>query len=333
MITIAKLVIHELKRSMKLGPLQFLTEILWLSVMTYPKLRRELGVFLKLRKGENSLVKEIEGSKMYLDIKRDKGLSTDLTFVEIREPFSTKTFRNEIEEGDVVVDIGANIGYYALMEAKMVKPAGKVYAIEPLPCAMEILKYNIELNKYSNIEVFQLAIGEENGRTSMCVCPAWNSSSVILPYNTNLQAVADKIDVDIITLDDFLKDKRFPNLIRMDVEGFEYHIIRGMKSILESGKPLKLFIELHSTPTVEGLLLTLKSFGFQVKKVINDERDLLLRHGVVRKVIEFLNRKRLDRNLRFGYLNMTLDDMLESKFIVEGKFEALHVFFERKNAD
>lgn len=323
------LVDRELKRLVEVGPLKSFVWIIWLLVITYPRWTREFTLFFKLRKQGNFLIKEIQGSKLYLDM-RDKGLSRELAFEAIREPVSTKTLHSEVKEGDVIVDIGANIGFYALMEAKLVGPKGKVYAIEPVPHIMEILKYNIELNEYSNIETFPFAIGEENHRASMYTYKDWNHSSLISPDSTRGLAMADKIDVDVVTLDEFLKDKRFPNLIRMDVEGFEYYIIRGMKNILESGSPLKLFIELHPVPTMRALLVTLKKFGFEATKVIYDEPSpLLMNPLIVRKAVEFLNRKRLNQNINFGYLNMTLDDVLNNKFIMDSKFEWLHILFER----
>jgi protein-L-isoaspartate O-methyltransferase len=85
---------------------------------------------------------------MYLRI-RDKGVSRQLALVGVREKFSTETLQGELREGDCVVDIGANIGYYALMEARLVGSYGKVYAIEPVSYNFQLLENNIQLKKLS----------------------------------------------------------------------------------------------------------------------------------------------------------------------------------------
>ena len=91
--------------------------------------------------------KEINGSRMYLD-PTDKGLSIDLLVDGIREPYITEVTKRELKQGQTVVDIGANIGYYALLEARQVGPTGRVYAIEPVPENFATLNKNVRLNQY-----------------------------------------------------------------------------------------------------------------------------------------------------------------------------------------
>lgn len=123
------------------------------------------------------VIREVNGSKMYLDL-ADEGLSRDLIVDGVREAYALETVKRELKEGQVVVDIGANIGYYALLEARIVGTSGKVYAIEPVPGNVEILKKNIELNGYSNVEVHQLAIGGEKGLARLYVRNRRNLSSM-----------------------------------------------------------------------------------------------------------------------------------------------------------
>src|SRR3972149_8266524 len=220
----------------------------------------------RYKKDEPVIVREIQGSQMYLDL-RDKGVSRELALMGIREELFTQALQGGLREGDCVLGIGANIGYYSLMEARLVGPRGKVYAIEPAPQNMKLLKDNIRLNDYGNIETFRLAIGQSDGMSKIYLSDHPNWSSFYRP-----RKVMGQIDTPVVSVDSFLRDKRPPDLIRMDVEGYEYEILIGMSGLLESNVPLRLFIEFH--PDIMGrqraaaFLSTLKKHGFQLKKVI-----------------------------------------------------------------
>jgi len=187
-------------------------------------------------------LKEVLGSKMYLD-PTDYGLSRDLACGGIREPACTRILLRELKKGMIVVDIGANIGYYALMEARTVGEKGKVYALEPHPKNFEILRKNIEINGYQNIKAYQIAIGDRKGRAKLGVSDYSNLHKIIEEKESDF---TQYIEVEITTLDEFLKDKESPNFIRMDIEGYETKALQGMKKTLkETEPPLKLFIEIH----------------------------------------------------------------------------------------
>jgi len=191
--------------------------------------------FLILKGGKREVIKEIQNSKMLLNL-NDKGISRDLYQFGIRERASTEKMKTILKKNQVVVDIGANIGYYVLIEANM---GAKVYAIEPVPDNYNSLKKNIELNGYKNIKTYNIAIGNKIGKQTM-----------YLSEKSNLHSMNAKegkpIQVDIMTLDKFLSDKEIPDIVRMDVEGYEYEIIKGMKGTLKKMKSGSwLFIEIH----------------------------------------------------------------------------------------
>lgn len=280
---------------------------------------------IRLLRKDFLIIKDIQGSKMYLNI-RDRGVSRELALVDIREKLLTETLQSELREGDCVVDIGANIGYYALIEARLVGPYGKVYAIEPAPHNMRLLEDNIRLNNYGNVETFQLAIGQQNGILPLYISDNPNWCSFYLSRN-----VVGQVDVTVTSLDDFLKDKRCPNLIRMDVEGYEYEILSGMSNILGSSVPLKLFVEFH--PDIMGpqraaaFLSTLKDYRFQLKKVILEPNIYPPHSGLAWRLVEFLNEKRL--KMKFGVLGMTLGEVLSNEPIMSGRAGDPALFLER----
>ena len=280
--------------------------------------------------GKNPLiVRDIQGSKMYLSI-RDKGVARELALVDIREKLLTETLQNEVKEGESVLDIGANIGYYALMEARLVGPHGKVYAVEPVPYNMQSLERNIGLNDYSNIETFQQAIGQYDGMLPLYISDHPNWCSFYPSGN-----VLGQVDVAVSSLDTFLKDKRQPSMIRMDVEGYEYEIANGMHSLFESNVPLRLLVEFH--PDVMGtqraveFLSTLKHYRFQLKKVILEPNIYPPYSSLSWRLVDFLNEKLLKR--RFGAWEMTLDDLLSDWPIMSGRAGDPALFLERDGND
>lgn len=307
--------------------------ILTYAILLY--LVRKYLEFLNKRKlptSERYLVKEINNSKMYLDV-TDQGLSQDLIVDGVRESYFLETVKNEVKEDDIVVDIGANIGYYALLQARIAGERGKVYAIEPVPENIELLRRNIRLNEYSNVEVYQLAIGDKNGFATIYVPKERNRSSMRQPTSYIESGTVEEINVEIITLDDFLKGKLYPDIIRMDVEGYEYQIIKGMKKILEKQLPLTLFMEFHfealqREESIE-ILQTLKEAAFEIADVTF---ELGIRgfshHRFLWRIASFLLTKRRHAPPA-GHLDLSINEIISNAVILDGHWGPLGICFKR----
>lgn len=322
-----------LKRGIRLikknGFLRALTNTVpWYLINSWFSLADDITVkrLSKEQAKDGFIVKEINGSKMYLNI-YDRGLPRDLIISGVREPLSTERMKDEINEGDVVVDIGANIGYYALLESRLVGEKGLVYAIEPVPGTIEVLKRNIALNGYSNIEVFQLAMGNKTGTAPIYVSDQCNVSSM-----TQVREAARTIEVEVTTLDEFLRNKRYPDLIRMDVEGYEHEIVKGMERLLGENKPLKLFLEFHFNMMEKqqsiDLLMTLKESGFEIADAII-ERDSMLRHKTPVRLLAGLEKAVYGAPISHGHLDVTIDEILKTDAILSSKWWVSYLFFKR----
>jgi tRNA G37 N-methylase Trm5 len=105
----------------------------------------------------------VQGHKMYLDSKE----SLDLSIYGVYEEYETDLIKKEIDRGDVVLDLGANIGYYTLLFAKKVGDEGRVYAFEPDPTNFSLLKKNVEINGYRNVVLIQKAVSNKNGKLKL----------------------------------------------------------------------------------------------------------------------------------------------------------------------
>lgn len=285
----------------------------------------------KIPTSERYLIKEILGSKMYLDVAAE-GVHRQLILFGVREASILETFQKEVKTGDIVVDIGAHIGYYALLEARIVGEKGKVYAFEPVPESIELLRKNIELNEYSNIEVYQLAIGDKKMIAPMYVAKQSNISSLreIDYYIAAGGMITREINVEVITLDDFLENKPYPDIIRMDLEGYEYQVIRGMKKILEKQLPLTLFMEFHfdflaREESIE-ILQTLKGAGFEIADATFETMTTgYSRHRFLFYILSFLERKQQP----VGHLNLSIDEIMSNNAILDGHWRALEICFKR----
>lgn len=185
----------------------------------------------RLVRSGSIVTRDVQGYRMRLDSSK-KGIHQQLLLYGCHEPESARVFMGMLPRDARVVDIGASIGYYVLMEAQV---AQKVYAIEPKPQNIERLRENIELNSCSDrIEVHELALSDTAGKALFSISD--------LPNQHRLRPLSDAqqdrcIEVATTTLDEFLKDKEV-DAVRMDLEGAEWLVVRGMKDILRGNKPL-----------------------------------------------------------------------------------------------
>jgi len=192
------------------------------------------------RSREGLVLKNIHGSRMWLDISTG-GISHQLVLDGTRENLETQVLQNALSPGDCVLDIGANIGYYALMEARIVGPTGQIYAIEPEEQNVNLLRKNVELNDYTKfVEIHQMGVSDKSGTGKLFIGSAGNLHSMVADSSD------EHIEIATTTIDEFLKDRKTVDLVRMDIEGYECEAIDGMMETLRrSGHPKKMLIEVH----------------------------------------------------------------------------------------
>ena len=196
--------------------------------------------------GSKSPIIEIQGSKMCMS---PVGLpkSYQKTFQayimqQEWERLMTPLFKEAVEEADIFVDLGANIGYFTLLAARHMGERGKIYAFEPEPTNYSLLLKNIEVNGYNNIIPVQKAVSNTNGTVRFFL------DRVDTGGHTIYQPEGRKefIEIESVTLDEFFKDKGFHiDVIKMDVEGAEAAALQGMEEIIRENSNLKLFIEFY----------------------------------------------------------------------------------------
>ena len=160
-----------------------------------------------------------------------------------------------IKKGDRVLDIGSNIGLMTIPFSKLVGPSGKVTAYEPQSEIFKILCGNMAINNLSNVDVFNLCLGDSNDPLYL---PKINYNQQNKFGGSGLSNLGD-IKVNQIKLDDLKFDRL--DLIKIDVEGMEVNVLRGGKNTLMDKRPI-LYIENDRRDFSQNLLTELFSNGY-----------------------------------------------------------------------
>jgi FkbM family methyltransferase len=175
-----------------------------------------------------------------------------------------KKLLETIMPNDVIYDIGANIGIQSIFMAKKTGINGKVIAIEPEDVCFRSLNANIELNTLKNIEAVQIALGSDFSKSQIYSSSATGDYSLLNTAN----AVSSQ-KVSIIPGDTLAKEYNFPlpDIVEIDVEGYEYNVIMGLKEALSQDKCRMVFCEIHphmlpKDISPENCIELLKSYGF-----------------------------------------------------------------------
>ena len=219
---------------------------------------------------------KVNGCPLVL-IPNDVGISEELLIYNVHEPFSTNILMKNLREGMVCLDIGANLGYYATLESKMVGKTGKVIALEPSPVSFKYLERNLDLQNESNYEALNLACGGEDGEVRFLITPKSNLNRV-LKEDEEAPSDMNVVKVPMKKLDTFLKEKSLKKLdfIRMDVEGYEKQILEGGKESIRKFKPM-IQVEVHlqrlGKDNTKKLLEGLKTHGYNSAHCIAREFD------------------------------------------------------------
>jgi len=145
--------------------------------------------------------------------------------------------RKAVKEGDVVIDIGANIGYFTVLLASLVGPRGKVYAFEPDPRNFHLLQRTIERNGWTHVTAEQKAVSNQAGELLLYQTRSWASNTLTPGEHIST------VKVQIVTLDDFLSDVHHISFVKMDTDGSEPLAIQGMAQLIQRSPGLQVLTE------------------------------------------------------------------------------------------
>jgi FkbM family methyltransferase len=185
------------------------------------------------------------GSKIIVDT-NDRSFASWLLLDGLWESQVTGWMHDALAPGGVMVDVGANVGYFTLLAAHCVGPAGRVVAVEPHPRLCEILRRNVVLNgHHPNVTVCGSAAWSGPERLNLHLRVNYPGSSS-LSRSADLEAMGDSeetVEVEAIALDQILGDLTRIDVMKIDIEGAEVHAFRGLAQTLESHPEMALMLE------------------------------------------------------------------------------------------
>lgn len=195
----------------------------------------QAGLQVKLL-GRRFFEKRIHGYRMLIDLE-DRGISRSLLLFGTREIDHKVLLEQIAQPGMTVFDIGANIGYYALMELGLIGPDGKILAVEPSPSNIALLKRNLTLNgEGDRITVLEGAVSDTPGTESFHLSAHSNLGTFHANGSAAQMLSGEQISVRTYTVPELAEQYGPPDLIRMDVEGHEVEVIRGMLKAIKADR-------------------------------------------------------------------------------------------------
>jgi len=155
-----------------------------------------------------------------------------------------------LRPGDVFWDVGAHIGFFTLLGSRLVGAEGRVHAFEPLPRNRRLLEAALAANGSTNVEVHELAVTSSTGEAAL----KGHRSSAMWSLMEN-KGTDERLTTPTTTLDDLRGSFEPPHVLKVDVEGVEYEVMRGGTRFLDEHRPL-LIVEFFpsSVPYAQRLL-------------------------------------------------------------------------------
>ncbi len=214
------------------------------------------------------------GSVLYLNSK-DPVVSSALA-LGIYENYETEIFKNTLKKGMTLVDIGANIGYYTVLAADIIGETGKIISFEPDEQSMDIFKKNIISNKFKNVSYVEKALSDKKGTILFYPSDENRGDNRIYDPGDGRKYV----EVETITLDEYLPQDTKVDIIKMDIQGGEYLALVGMEKTILRSESLTIFAEfwpkgiMETGKSPEEFLKKLKGYGFSLYNIKSRERKI-----------------------------------------------------------
>lgn len=164
-----------------------------------------------------------------------------------------------IKSGSVVLDIGANVGFYTLLASSLVGNEGSVFAFEPLPSNIDYLERHLKMNAVHNVTLIRAAVSDRSGMASF---QAGGSNS------TGRLDEKGAIPVEMVSLDELFFKGVFPlpDYLKIDVEGAELSVLNGARHLLGKSCPM-IFLATHGSEVHSRCLSLLRSVGYVCRPV------------------------------------------------------------------
>lgn len=208
------------------------------------------------------------------------GSFVDVFFAAYEDPVLVPILEAVLAPGACFYDIGANIGLYSLWASRLVGAAGTVVAFEPVPHTRGWLETLVAENGAA-VSILPVAVSDRSGEVTIETIPEASGRSRVVQASARAAGAAVDVEVDervgsrsdalvtvpTTTLDEIARDRPWPTLVKIDVEGHELSVFRGMTDTLTEAQPAVVF-ECPDTVGADGdtakILVLLSSLGYEV---------------------------------------------------------------------
>ncbi len=222
-----------------------------------PVLKSLTNLMAGALRNDEFVVREGVGKGLRIDV----GSSAAAYVLGAFKPDLQKFMELNLRRGSVFYDVGANVGFFSLLAARLAGPEAKVLSFEPIKENVSKLSENVRRNQFDNVRIFPIALGAANGERTfqLSESPTWGKFKGVAQEVPN-KYVRD-ITVQVRRLDDLVSAENLPppEFIKIDVEGAELEVIEGARDTLVRYGPT-LMIELHGTN--EALVSLLGEVGY-----------------------------------------------------------------------
>lgn len=220
--------------------------------------------------GTSSLIRAMGRYKMYVDT-ADIGISSHLLLDGYWEIWVTEAIAARVRPGMVVADIGANLGYFALIMADLVGPTGLVHAFEPNPAMLHRLRNSLLVNGFApRTQVHALALTDRDGETVSFGIPAdFPGGGSLNHHGAGGQGMIQVSTARLDSRDDWMRIE----LMKIDVEGAEELVWRGVKGLLDGSELRTVMMEFNSDRYSDPahFLETIRNSGFTTSLIHPDD--------------------------------------------------------------
>jgi len=190
----------------------------------------------------------------------------------IGEPEVQRALVDHLRPGMTFYDLGANIGFFSLLAARIVGPQGRVFSFEADPEIAGRLRENLARNQFTQAQVVEKAVWSESSVVAFARVDPGISPDRGLGHVSADASRPGAIAIQAVSLDEFRLSNPDPDFLKCDVEGAEAAVFEGAVKLLSSKHPI-LLVEMHSSENHRALLAKFAAFGYRCRNL--DENHVL----------------------------------------------------------
>ena len=230
------------------------------------------------------VVKQIDGVSMELELSSPQ---TKAMYYDAYEPATVRVMKRILKPGDTFIDVGASIGYLSAVAAGLVGREGQVHSFEPSPSDFERLQKFSQRNPSFQISVHPFAAGDAAGEAELQISNLrWVGWNTLVPGFMRANVLGETQKVPIIRLDEYLLARKESlgkvSLIKIDTEGYEFKVLRGLQGFFEAFQGHLPAIICELTPRVHALMGTtlremsdyMKDCGYQAFSLLDQKTEV-----------------------------------------------------------